>query len=115
MSLPTGSVPKRWPCENGSKFALRMLPPVGLPTGPMSGHTKNASSRTTSTPAGIATSSERIQPRRRAIGSPAEGASVIAGICASVSGSCAPIADPRVEHRVQEVGDEVAEHDDEGE
>src|SRR5215216_4182766 len=115
MSLPTGSVPNRWPCENGSMFALRMLPPVGLPTGPMSGQTKNASSRTNRIPPGIAMSSDRVHPRRRAIGSPAAGDSVSAVVatCGSASGSCALIADPWVEHRVQEIGEEVAQHDDE--
>src|SRR6266511_1028944 len=112
MSLPTGSVPNRCPDENGSMLASRMLPPVGLPTGPISGQTKNASSSTARIPAGIATSSERAHARRRANGSPAAGARTIEGTCASASGSCAPIADPRVEHRVQQVGDEVGEHDD---
>src|SRR3954454_1617996 len=116
MSWPTGSVPNRWPCENGSMFELRMLPPIGLPTGPISGHTKKRKSRKARIAPGITTSSERMQPRRREIGSPAAGARVsAAGTCASASGSCAPIPDPRVEHRVQQVGDEVGEDDDDGE
>src|SRR5919201_7173529 len=112
MSLPTGSVPNTCPDENGAMFALRMLPPVGLPTGPTSGHTKNRNSSTIRIPPGIATSSERVHARRRAIGSPAAGASAIDGTRASASGSCAPIADPRVEDGVQQVGDQVGDDHD---
>src|SRR5919198_3738852 len=112
MSLPTGSVPNRWPWLKGSMLALRMLPPVGLPTGPISGQTKKADSSRTRIPPGIAMSSEATHLRRRTVGSPAAGARVSAGTCPSASGSCALIADPRVEDGVKQVCDEVAEHDD---
>src|SRR6266536_920927 len=115
MSLPTGSVPNRCPEVNGSMFASRMLPPMGRPTGPMSGQTKKASMRRVRMPAGMATSSERSQPRGGAWNSAPAGANAIAGTRASASGSCAAIADARVEDHVQQVGEQVGEHDDDGE
>src|SRR5690349_5306508 len=115
MSLPTGSVPNRWPERNGLMFELRMSPPVGLPTVPNSGHTKKRKSRNSRIPPGIAMSSWRVQPRRGLTSSaPADG-SASEGTCASASGSCAAIADPRVEDGVEQVGDQVGQDDDDSE
>ena len=50
-------------------LASRMLPPVGFGTVPNSGHTKHSRRMTAIMAPGITRSSERVQPRRNALGS----------------------------------------------
>src|SRR3954447_25958794 len=109
MSLPTASVPRKWPSESAGWLASRMLPPVGAGTVPKSGHTKHKKKIRISTPAGIAIPSERAQPcRGETVGAPAAGIGMLGATGAS--GSYALITDSRIQHRVQQVGDQVREH-----
>ena len=87
MSLPTVSVPRRWPEENAGRSESRMLPPTGLGTEPTIGHRKQAANTSTRTPAGSATRSERTHAGRPAAGSAAAAGMAMADSTGAVSGS----------------------------
>src|SRR3954454_21617418 len=84
-----------------------MLPPVGWPTGPISGHTKQSPKIKTSIAPGIQMPARvRTRPRAPApagIGSNAPATAMPAGAVA--------IANPWVECRVEHVCEQVGQHD----
>src|SRR5215831_3513571 len=90
-----------------------MDPPVGFGTGYTTGQMKQKNSSTSSTAAGIVISSVRIRPcargNRRAATASSSGN---AGDSASATGTA--MADPGIEHVVEQVGAEIGEDHDRG-
>src|SRR5215469_1928645 len=108
MSLPTVSVPKMWPGDQSGRLGVCSAPPIGAGTGYTSGQMKQKNISARRIAPGMTISAERIQPRRRA-----------PGVAGSVAGSGTPavrrsaagtdMADPWVEHTVEQVGEQVGE------
>src|SRR5215217_3235943 len=109
VSLPTWSVPNGWPSENIGRLASRMSPPTGAGSDRIVGPRKHATSIRTITADGIVSSSDWVRRPRRC-GSAAAPASSSGAV---VSG--AAMTHAGVEDRVEQVRDEVREHDDHGE
>src|SRR6185437_1997948 len=107
-SFPTWSVPSGWPGEKSGRLASRMLPPVGLPTGPTSGHTKQRKKITAIMAPGIQTPAS-VRQRPRAAGPAGIGSNAPATLATSAAGVA--ISDPWIECRVEEVCEQVG-HDD---
>src|SRR5437764_6035040 len=87
-----------------------MLPPIGLGTGPINGQMKHSPKMNATSTADTITPSE---PRQRAP-TLAAAASSAGGATPATTRSLgrSAIADPRVEYRVQHVGEQVRQHHD---
>src|SRR5216684_3475525 len=115
MSLPTGSVPRMCPGENAGRPELRMLPPTGGGTGNSTGPRKHAPTIRTRMVAGIAISSVTAHPRLGRAGAPSTAGAPGPRSVGRTSGIGAAIPDPRVQDRIEQVGEQVREHHDESE
>src|SRR5215472_16715880 len=107
-SLPTVSVPRMWPGDQSGRLGVCSAPPIGGGTGYTSGQMKQKNNSARSIAPGMAISAERSQPRRRAPGAAASAAGTgTPAVRRSAAGT--DMADPWVEHTVEQVGEQVGE------
>src|SRR4029078_7112755 len=98
--------PSRCPGENDGRRELSTSPPVGFGMGATSGRMEHAKKTSASRPTGRASWSRRHNLLERA------GVASSGMAAEDVRTSVTAIADPRVEHGVQNVSHQVGEHGD---
>src|SRR5690606_24951644 len=114
-SLPLMSVPSGCPGLPGGSALLRTSPPTGLGSGSTTGPRKQVANSSSTKPPGTHSSRRRRMRAHRIPRSVSAGSVSVAASAVAADASVTAITNPRVEHGVHDIDDEVREDRDGGE